>query len=115
VSIEREPSWPVDGATLQVEVATRPGGYTLRLVGELDCAGVGQVLDSLAACTIDGRLSVVLDLAEVTFCDAAGLSAIVTAERSVTAAAGHLSVRGASAPVLRLLALTGLDGALDLE
>ena len=106
---------PRDLPTLQVELRTDPGGYTIRLVGELDCSSAGQLLESVGSITVDGRREVVLDVADLTFCDAAGLSAILRVDRFVAAASGHLSVRDASRQMRRLLALTGLDRSLDLE
>ena len=62
--------------------------------------------------TVEGR--VVADATETTFCDCAGVRALIRAHRQATAAGAELRVASATSPaVRRILELTGADQVLD--
>jgi anti-anti-sigma factor len=65
--------------------------------------------------TLDGSRPVVLDLARLTLCDAAGISAVLRTHRFVTATGGCLVICGASGLVRRVFNITGVDTALDFH
>jgi anti-anti-sigma factor len=89
--------------------ATSPA--VVRLHGELDLAGVPQLLSALA--DLDG--DVTLDCSGLDFIDAAGLGAFVRAHRQCAARGTQLVVVDPSPAVLRLLQLVELDTELDLR
>ncbi len=88
-------------------------GDELCLAGELDMRTAGQLDRAVdASATPGARLR--LDLAAVSFCDSAGLSALVRADRALTAAGGRLLLVNPSARVRRVLDLTGLTEVLTI-
>jgi anti-anti-sigma factor len=94
--------------TLQVEISGWGSGPVIvRLLGELDIAG----LDDLAAALAPrGDSTLVVDLTELRFVDAAGLRALIT---HLDALRSRARVRGpVQRPVARLLELTGMTSRL---
>jgi anti-sigma B factor antagonist len=83
--------------------------------GELDFASAATLSSALEATRPDGPRRVVLDLTGLTFCDAGGVTALLRAHRALRDGGGHLLIRGASGLPRRVLALTGVDGSLNLE
>lgn len=60
------------------------------------------------------RQHVAVDLSGVRFIDSTGLTALVRTYKSLKQAGGTLLLLSPSPPVLRLLAVTGLDGLFSL-
>lgn len=85
----------------------------ITLVGEIDYAVAGEIA-AAAEQKLDeaGARTVVVDLAQVSFLDAAGIGALVRIQHA--ACARGAAVRVASVPdrIARLLHLVGLDTAL---
>jgi len=79
----------------------------LRLAGEIDMATAGQLAAALGQ-ALAAHANVVVDMAEVTFIDAAGLRAIVEAAESLDGRAPLILVNARR--VARLLDLVGLSG-----
>jgi anti-anti-sigma factor len=103
---------------LLVVTAHGPSGPRLRVAGELDIATAPQLLDAVAATA--GRSPVAgdvvhLDLADVSFLDAAGLDALVAAQDLVRAGGRRLRVTGVRPLALVLLEVTGLVSVLEVE
>ena len=106
----------LDGAEcLDIEVRTGSRRDTVRLSGELDFFSAPELCNTVNGLRRDHSRLVVLDLADLSFCDAGGVSAMLRTHRSVGAAGGHLIVCGASGMVRRVLSLTGADKTLDLR
>jgi anti-anti-sigma factor len=94
---------------------------TVRLLGELDIASVSAARRALEQLDADIQ-QIVLDLTHTTFCDAAGVRFLVTAQVQARITGRDLVVRHASRRVRRVLALTGdlaaicpADPSLDQE
>jgi anti-anti-sigma factor len=83
------------------------GDGRLRLIGELDIAGV----PALRACLqqMDGT-HIVLDCSGLTFIDCAGLGALIGERRRRTRANSGLTLVAPSRCLTRLLELTGVEG-----
>ncbi|MER5529887.1 STAS domain-containing protein [Streptomyces sp. NPDC002677] len=79
----------------------------ITLAGEIDLATAPQVSEALAECLSDGIRSIDVDLTAVTFCDASGLNAFLTAFRLVTDAGMTLRLRYPSQAVARVIEITG--------
>jgi anti-sigma B factor antagonist len=94
--------------TFVIEVREDGTGLVGVLVGELDMSAARTVREYVATVlSIDDR-DVALDLAHVTFIDSAGLTALLEARRYLDARGRVLRLRGVSAPVSRLIGLTGV-------
>jgi anti-sigma B factor antagonist len=101
------------GLQLAVTVAHDQARVTVR--GEVDLAtapGLGACFQSLAR---RGPITVVADLHEVTFLDAAGLRVFVTAHNQLCREGGNLLVTSPSQRVRRVLELTGLDAVFGVQ
>ena len=92
-----------------VVVQERPG--KLRLLGELDLAGVTEVWARLAGVNGD----VELNGAGLTFIDASGLRLFVAIQARCRARGARLSIVNPSRCVIRLVDLTGLAATLDVR
>ena len=93
-----------------LHVGEEDGGSVVVLGGELDLSDADFVRDEIAAIH---HGDVVVDLAELTFLDAAGLSAILTARRAVTGRGDRFLIRGATRMVRRVFEVTDLGHLLD--
>lgn len=91
------------------------GMAVVTLSGEADLGSAPLMQDLLSQGLASGVSSVVVDMAEVTFCDARGLGLLVAASNELRQSGGRLSVRAAPAPLRRLLAITGLSSLLAVE
>jgi anti-sigma B factor antagonist len=105
-----------DLGDLQLRTALRPGGCTVTVAGDVDSRGAPRLADCLRDALGRSDVSQVdLDLREVTFLGAAGLTALVGAHRTAHDAGQVLRIRcGTRRAVLRPLELTGLTTVLTL-
>jgi anti-sigma B factor antagonist len=85
------------------------------VTGELDLATASLIGDTLDKINSAQPLHVHFDLSGVNFCDAAGLSAFLAADRVLGAAGGRLTLIQPSPQILRLLAITKLDEILAID
>jgi anti-anti-sigma factor len=94
-------------------------GSTVRLIGELDLAGVPLARAALSSVDSDGDVDgggeVAVDCSALTFLDAAGLGVLVGARRACQAAGGDLVIVDPARCVTRLLTLTGLDPQFSIR
>jgi anti-sigma B factor antagonist len=99
-------------------------GFSITFAGNQAVLGVGGEIDLLSAPEfagildgiIDrGHVSVVLNVAEVTFMAAAGLGVIASAAGRLGLLGGELVLRSPSAMVARLLDVTGLAAVVRVE
>jgi anti-sigma B factor antagonist len=96
-----------------VDPAASPS--TAALSGELDLSGVAGLQDALDELHRRGYRKVVLDLSDLDFLDAAGLAALVRADRRFRDTGAVLVLTGLRPPQQRLLELTGLDRVLTVR
>jgi anti-anti-sigma factor len=94
---------------------TQPGGLRLRLAGALDAAGATALRPSFERLGEEARQDVVLDLAEVTHLDGAGIGAVAYLFRRLAAQGRRLCLEGARGQPLALLREVGLARTLGLE
>ena len=76
-------------------VAGGTGRSRVALSGELDLATAEELVEVLERLRARGERRVVLDLADLEFCDVCGLDAILRAQRRLSAEGGGLTVTGA--------------------
>ena len=88
---------------------------TIAVTGELDLATASLIDDTFDKIDSAQPVHVHLDLSGVTFCDAAGLSALLAADRLLRATGGRLTLIQPSPQILRLLTITKLDEILTID
>jgi len=94
--------------TLQIR-QQRGTRAVLALAGELDLDGA-DVLTTTASDLIEqGNRDLVLEMAQVSFCDSMGLNALLRILRQATSAGGSLVLVSPTDPVKRLLSMCGVD------
>ncbi|MEU8608665.1 STAS domain-containing protein [Actinoplanes sp. NPDC048791] len=81
----------------------------LRLKGELDADTATQLHELLAELLERPVPRIVVDLADLKFCDSVGLSAFITAKHVIAARGGWLSFAGANRFLVSLLETVGLS------
>ncbi len=62
----------------------------LKLSGRLDSVSAPELKDRVKACAQDGRLRLVIDMADVDFVDSSGLGGLVACLRSLNRLAGDM-------------------------
>lgn len=87
---------------------------TIFLEGEIDLATAPAVGTAVQGCVSRGVRNIVVDLTRLTFCDASGLNAFLTASLYVGAIGGQLRLRGPTPAVRRVFDLTTADFLLDV-
>jgi anti-sigma B factor antagonist len=82
--------------------------------GELDLAGVATLLSHLDWLLQDGQLVIAVDLRGLTFMDASGVHALITAGRRCEAHGRRFTVVRGAKQIDRLLKVCGLEGYFDM-
>ncbi|SHG09711.1 anti-sigma B factor antagonist [Jatrophihabitans endophyticus] len=92
------------------------GGFPVVAVsGEVDVYSAPALKDSLSELLQSGVTSVVVDLSDVAFLDSTGLGALVEARSATTEAGGALPLVCHQERILKLFAITGLDGVFSIH
>ncbi|GAB3858306.1 hypothetical protein GCM10028801_18160 [Nocardioides maradonensis] len=90
-------------------------GPTLLLSGDFDVRSTGAVRSAINDRLRSGDGDLTIDLHGVESVDLTALKVLAAASRRATRAGRHIVLRGATAPVLRMLHLTHLIRVVDLE
>jgi anti-anti-sigma factor len=107
-------SGPAAAVDLVTSPLARPPA-AVTLPSEIDIATASEVDDALARALDGGTTVVIADATETTYCDCAGVRALIRAHRQATAAGTAFRVAAvASRTVRRILELTGADQILDI-
>ena len=102
-------------AHLTVEEKRTATDVVLVLTGEIDMATTGDLRAATGRSLREPLSRVVLDFAGVTFCDSQGLSTLISLNREVSAAGSRLVLTGVGDFMGRLLEITGLRAAFDVQ
>jgi anti-sigma B factor antagonist len=81
---------------------------------EVDLSNACELVAALTAAARDSA-TVIVDMSRTTYCDSSGISALVQASRTASAASGSLLLVTCSPIVLRVLAVTGVDRLLQVH
>ena len=81
----------------------------LRLSGELDADTTTRLHDLLAELLARPIPRIVVDLADLKFCDSVGLSAFITVKQVISGRGGWLRFAGANPFLVKLLGTVGLS------
>lgn len=99
---------PRDGQAAVFAASLRPGeagSVTVLLAGELDIASVAGLEEVLEQAVAAGRGPVRMDLRELSFCGAAGITALAQAHRTLAAAGRTLHLEHVPADIEQSLLL----------
>ncbi|MDX6351805.1 MAG: hypothetical protein QOF84_6595 [Streptomyces sp.] len=86
----------------------------LRLSGEFDLGGCEVFTSAAEALLTAGRRWLVLDCADLTFCDSSGINALLRVWQRTQTVGGGLAVAAVGEPVQRAFDVTGLDQVLPM-
>lgn len=99
---------------MQVSRDEKDGVPILRLEGEFDSFETELVRDSFERCVAEGKKSVVLDLAEMTFANSTTIAYLITAQKRVGAMGGRLILACPRDFIRKTLSTLGLDTVLPI-
>src|SRR5262249_5449139 len=86
----------------------------MTLPAEIDLANAEQVREDLLSAVAQGASQVIADMTATTFCDSAGITALVRVVRQATADGSRLRLASSGAAVPGVLAVTGIDGLMGV-
>ncbi len=86
----------------------------LKLPAEIDLTIADAVREALLSVLNAGALGLVVDMTGTTFCDSAGITALVRAARRADANGATMRLAVTASPVLRVLTLVGIDRLIDV-
>ncbi len=86
----------------------------LKLPAEMDLTVADAVREALLSVLNAGALGLVVDMTGTTFCDSAGITALVRAARRADANGATMRLAVTVPPVLRVLTLVGIDRLIDV-
>jgi anti-sigma B factor antagonist len=94
---------------MQCRISALNGGHLVSVAGEIDLATAPTLAETLAQFP---NGSVTVDLAEVTFIDASGLTALLVAQRHIGRRQSRMFVQGVNPFTRELFEMTGLAALL---
>jgi anti-anti-sigma factor len=94
-------------------VDAQSGGAVIRVAGEIEMATAPLLHDTVVG-QLKARHHTTVDLADVTFMDAAGVRVLIQAHHTAIASQRRLTVANATGLVARVLRLTGADQILSM-
>ena len=100
---------PQHGEELDIRVERLDHCSVLHVVGELDFHGTPAFYAHVDGAWMTEGPRLVIDLAELKFCDSAGLGALVYVYNQVTSAKGRLLIVAVPDHLSRRLRISGLD------
>jgi anti-sigma B factor antagonist len=86
----------------------------VRMPAEIDATIADDMREALLSVLNLGAEAVVIDMTRTSFCDSAGVSALVRAQRRAVASDAQLCIAVHSPAVLRLFSLIGITTAIDV-
>ena len=83
--------------------------HVVAVRGELDLYTASELKDVFAQAIEDGRVRIIVDLAETTVLDSSGLSVLMGAVKRLRSRGGTLAIVNLNETIARILEITGLD------
>jgi len=99
--------------TFRLEVSVRDGRARIRLTGDLDMSRAPRLDEAFEALCRERVSTTVVDASAVSFIDCAGLRSLLMIADEMERRQGTMHVVEASAPVRRILELSGCELMLD--
>jgi anti-anti-sigma factor len=100
---------------LTTRVTEQDGCVVVGVEGELDMSTADQLLDTLSVAGAGHSVDLVLDLADLRFCDSAGLAVFVKTHNDLDAAGHRLVIARPVPEVARILELSGLSQVIPTK
>jgi anti-anti-sigma factor len=104
----------MDRADLRVSVAHGDDETVVAIAGELDMSTAERLSGAVTEELRQAPSRIVLDLADLTFCDSLGLGTLVVLSRTARAQETYLVVRNPSPFFSRMLDVTGVRAGLNI-
>jgi anti-anti-sigma factor len=99
---------------LQVTLERSADGVRVHLAGEMDVATAGQLVEVVQALKPEDLRHVRVDVTDLVFMDASGLTALLEVRAHLLDRGGRLSLCGVGPRFIRLLEITDLLTVLDV-
>ncbi|HKT00275.1 MAG TPA: STAS domain-containing protein [Rugosimonospora sp.] len=87
----------------------------LSVGGEIDLLTAASLVETAGGLLGRNPATLVLDLAQVTFCDSAGVAALVKIYHQAATVSAQLRVRGAGDMVRHVLEISGVDRVIPVD
>ena len=97
---------------MQIDKQRNGDELTVKVSGRLD---TNTAPDLEAALKLDGVSAVVFDFAELEYIASAGLRVLMTAQKTMMASGGRMTVAHPNATVQGVFDITGLSGIFEIE
>ncbi|MEU6449982.1 STAS domain-containing protein [Streptomyces sp. NPDC046979] len=102
-------------SALITTVHTTAAGPVIEVVGDLDYLTAHQLCGLVTSLTLRPGHRLVLDLAQLGFCDSQGISALIASRKHGNAADAEVILASVPANTLCILRMVGLDQAFALS
>ena len=86
----------------------------MKLPAEVDMSNADHIREDLVMLAGQGATLVIADMSATTFCDSAGVTALVRAVRAANASGVGLRVAAGAPAVTRVRAITGVDRLIEI-
>jgi anti-sigma B factor antagonist len=86
----------------------------ITLPAEVDIGNAAQASEDLLSALAQNASMVIADMSATTFCDSAGVTALVRAARAASARGASLRVAASAPAVTRVLSITGVDRLIEI-
>jgi anti-sigma B factor antagonist len=112
-------AWNLQRAVIAVSEASFPVAWSNRtavvtLPVEIDAINADAVREALLSVLNAGAAGLVVDMTATTFCDSAGITALVRAARRADANGATMRLAITALPVLRVFNLVGIDRLIEI-
>ncbi len=103
---------PVDAGGFVVRRVDSGAQVLLELIGELDAAGIGRVLEAATHLPADGDLTI--DLSQLEFMDSSGIGVLMSLDLRSRAEHWTLTLHSPQPQVMRVLTLCGFEHRFEI-
>jgi anti-sigma B factor antagonist len=86
----------------------------ISLPAEIDMINADLIRDDLLSVLNRGPATLIVDMSATTFCNSAGVNALLRAHRRATASESHMWLVVPAPPVRRVLSITGVDYLMEI-
>ncbi|MET9557247.1 STAS domain-containing protein [Streptomyces sp. NPDC006645] len=92
-----------------------PAGPVIRVRGDLDNESAAQFHTAVDAAPVRPGHVLTIDLADLTFCDSSGITALIAARNRAHALGADITLTAVPAPTARTMRVLGLDQIFPLH